>query len=112
MTESTVPARSRPGRLARFTPARVGHAAFVYACLLALAAFILLPLGWMITAALKPENVPVFTFPAEWFPTEYFNFGTFVDALTQPREPYGRYALNSLLLASVNIVGDSIGSVM
>ena len=84
---------------------RIAHAVFVYACLAALTAFILLPLGWMLTAALKPDNVPVFTFPTEWFPTEYFNFGTFVDALTQPREPYGRYALNSLLLASINIVG-------
>jgi ABC-type glycerol-3-phosphate transport system permease component len=81
------------------------HATFVYACLAALTAFIVLPLGWMLTAALKPDNVPVFTFPAEWFPTEYFNFGTFVDALTQPREPYARFALNSLLLASINIVG-------
>jgi len=79
--------------------------AFVYACLVALTLFILLPLGWMITAALKPDNVPVFTFPPEWFPTEYFNFGTFVEALTQPNEPYLRFAANSLLLASINIVG-------
>ena len=79
--------------------------AFVYGCLLALTAFIVLPLGWMLTAALKRNNVPVFTFPPEWFPTEHFNLGTFVDALTQPNEPYGRYALNSLLLASLNIVG-------
>jgi multiple sugar transport system permease protein len=81
------------------------HMAFVYACLVALTLFILLPLGWMVTAALKPDNVPVFTFPPEWFPTEYFNFGTFVDALTQPNEPYLRFAANSLLLAAFNIVG-------
>lgn len=106
MTEATAPWRpNRPGRFARLTPRRLVHAIFVYACLGALAAFIILPLGWMLTAALKPNNVPVFTFPTEWFPTEYFNFGTFVEALTQPREPYGRYALNSLLLASINIVG-------
>jgi len=78
---------------------------FVYSCLLVLAAFILLPLGWMLTAALKPDNVPVFTFPPEWFPTEYFNVGTFVDALTQPNEPYARFALNSLGLAGINILG-------
>jgi multiple sugar transport system permease protein len=81
------------------------HVAFVYICLVALTLFILLPLGWMLTAALKPDNVPVFTFPPEWFPTEYFNLGTFVEALTQPNEPYARFALNSLLLAGVNIVG-------
>ena len=81
------------------------HTAFVYACLLGLAAFIVLPLGWMLTAALKPAHVPVFTFPPEWFPTRYFNLGTFIDALTKPSQPYARFALNSLLLASLNIVG-------
>ena len=81
------------------------HTGFVYACLLALAAFIILPLGWMLTAALKPAHVPVFTFPPEWFPTRYFNLGTFVEALTTPSEPYARFALNSLLLASLNIIG-------
>jgi multiple sugar transport system permease protein len=88
-----------------FRGKRIAHVVFVYACLLLLTAFILLPLGWMLTAALKPDNVPVFTFPPEWFPTEHFNFGTFVDALTQPGEPYLRFAANSLFLAAVNIVG-------
>ena len=105
MNRTTTPALERPGIVARLTSRRVLHAAFVYACLVALTAFIVLPLGWMLTAALKPDNVPVFTFPPQWFPTEYFNFVTFVDALTQPNEPYGRFALNSLLLASLNIVG-------
>jgi multiple sugar transport system permease protein len=102
MAQNAVPSDTRYGR-----PRARGllHMAFVYACLLALTLFILLPLGWMVTAALKPDNVPVFTFPPEWFPTEYFNFGTFVDALTQPNEPYLRFAANSLLLAAFNIVG-------
>ncbi len=89
----------------RLSPRGAGHAAFVYVCLIALAAFIILPLGWMLTAALKPLHVPVFTFPPEWFPTKYFNLGTFADALTQPNEPYLRFAINSLTLASINIVG-------
>ena len=107
MTDRTAPVATptRSGRLPRFTPRRAAHAVLVYACLLALAAFIILPLGWMLTAAIKPNNVPVFTFPPEWFPTQYFNFGTFVEALTQPREPYGRFALNSLLLVAINVVG-------
>jgi multiple sugar transport system permease protein len=91
--------------IARTTPRRALHALLVYAALLALTAFIVLPLGWMLTAALKPDNVPVFTFPTEWFPTEYFHLGTFVEALTQPREPYARFALNSLILATANIIG-------
>ena len=84
---------------------RLLHVAFVYAALVALALFILLPLGWMLTAALKPDHVPVFTFPPEWFPTKYFHLDTFVTALTQPNEPYLRFALNSLALATLNIIG-------
>jgi multiple sugar transport system permease protein len=103
--EVVQPQAIEPGARAGILSRRVAHGAFVYACLIALTLFILLPLGWMLTAALKPDNVPVFTFPPEWFPTEYFNFGTFVDALTQPNEPYARFAANSLLLAGVNIVG-------
>jgi multiple sugar transport system permease protein len=94
----------------RATWRRPLHVTFVYACLIALTLFILLPLGWMLTAALKPDNVPVFTFPPEWFPTEYFNVGTFVDALTQPNEPYARFALNSLILVSINIVGSILSN--
>lgn len=105
MSRTATPVNERPGILQRLTTRGVLHVVFVYACLLALTAFIVLPLGWMLTAALKPDNVPVFTFPPEWFPTEYFNLATFADALTQPNEPYGRFALNSLLLASLNIVG-------
>jgi multiple sugar transport system permease protein len=104
------PRTMEPGPRARVVSGRWLHIAFVYLCLIALTLFILLPLGWMLTAALKPDNVPVFTFPPEWFPTEYFNLGTFVDALTQPHEPYARFALNSLILASVNIVGAVISN--
>ena len=97
--------RARPVGAGRTNVRRGVHGAFVYGSLVVLTLFILLPLGWMLTAALKPDNVPVFTFPPEWFPTEHFAFGTFVQALTQPGEPYGRFALNSLLLAGLNIVG-------
>jgi multiple sugar transport system permease protein len=103
--ERAITQTGEPTFMARLVSRRTLHIAFVYACLVALSLFILLPLGWMLTAALKPNNVPVFTFPPEWFPTEYFNLGTFVEALTQPNEPYARYAVNSLLLASINIVG-------
>lgn len=100
-TATARPARRRPAWPAR----RVLHAALVYGCLAALTLFIALPLGWMLTAALKPENVPVFTVPTEWFPTEYFNLGTFADALLRPGEPYLRYVGNTVFLAVVNIVG-------
>jgi len=92
-------------RLRGWSTRRLLHAALVYGCLIALTLFIALPLGWMLTAALKPDNVPVFTVPTEWFPTEFFNLGTFGDALLRPGEPYLRYVANTLFLSVVNIIG-------
>ncbi len=40
-----------------------------YLGLMALSALIILPMGWMLTVALKPDDVSVFTDPPQWFPT-------------------------------------------
>ena len=69
----------RPARRVRADTSggrRPGGNAFIYALLLVLAAVvILLPLGWMLTVALKPDNAPVFTLPPEWFPTAVLGVG-------------------------------------
>ena len=93
----------RGGRLAEGPQAL--HAAAVYALLGLLCLFILLPIGWMLTAALKPDTAPVFTFPPEWFPTQYWHWPTFVQALTNPDRPFLRYAANSALISGLAIVG-------
>ncbi len=77
----------------------------LYGCLLLLCLFILMPIGWMLTAALKPDTAPVFTFPPEWFPTAYWHWQTFADVLTNPDRPFLRYAGNSLLISGLAIVG-------
>ncbi|MBA3778053.1 MAG: carbohydrate ABC transporter permease [Chloroflexi bacterium] len=105
--------RTFPRLSARATGKRLGlppggsllHAALVYGLLLVMTAFILLPLGWMLTAALKPDTAPVFTFPPEWFPTEYFHWQTFVETLTATDDPYLQYAFNTSILVFVNMVG-------
>lgn len=74
-----------------------------YAVILLLCAFILLPVAWMITAALKPRLVPVFTMSTEWFPTKYFEWGNFVKILTLETQPFLRYTINTLFLAAFNI---------
>ncbi len=84
------------------------HAVAVYALLLLLSLFILMPIGWMLTAALKPDTAPVFTFPPEWFPTEYWYWPTFIQTLTNPDRPFLRYALNSALISGLAIVGSVI----
>ena len=76
-----------------------------YLFLLALAALIILPFGWMLTVALKPDGVPVFTIPPEWFPTQYFQWENFQRALVDSTQPFGRYFLNTVLIVAVNIVG-------
>ncbi len=82
---------------------RVLRAGVVYAALLVLTTFILLPIGWMVTAALKPDTAIIFTFPPEFVPTEFFHWQTFADALFDEDEPYLRYVANTTFLILVNM---------
>ena len=84
---------------------RVVYLVLTYSALLGLCALILLPLSWMITVALKPDNTPVFTFPPEWIPTEHWHWENFRRALLDPARPFLRYTLNTLLIVGGNIVG-------
>lgn len=84
---------------------QIGGALVLYGVLLGLSLFILMPIGWMLTAALKPANVPIFTLPPEWYPTEYWHWQTFADAMLNPLQPFIRYAVNSLYLVTLNVIG-------
>jgi len=66
--------RRRSDRQLKYTLRRSGFIALAYVLLLLLSLMILLPLGWMITVALKPDAVPVFTLPPQWFPTKYWEW--------------------------------------
>lgn len=79
--------------------------ALVYGILLLLSAFILLPLGWMLTVALKPDKVPYFTIPPEWFPTQHWRWENFSRALLDSVQPFLRYMFNTLLIAAGTIIG-------
>jgi multiple sugar transport system permease protein len=79
-----------------------------YAVLLILSAFILLPMGWMLTAALKPDRMPVFTVPPQWFPTDHWNWDNFSRALLTERRPFLLYMLNTLQIVAGNVVGNLI----
>jgi multiple sugar transport system permease protein len=98
--------RSRAAqRLSLYRLQRWGGLALAYATLLLLSAFILLPLGWMLTVALKPDNTPYFTIPPEWFPTEHWRWENFSRALFDSVQPFLRYTLNTLLIVAGNIAG-------
>jgi multiple sugar transport system permease protein len=77
----------------------------LYAALVGLSAIILLPLGWMITVALKPDFAPVFTFPPQWFPTTDWHWENFSRALLDADRPFLRYTINTLIIVAGNIVG-------
>jgi len=94
-----------PARSPKYAVRRGAFLGLTYASLLFLCGAILLPLGWMITVALKPDHTPVFTFPPQWFPTEHWRWENFSRALLRPAAPFLRYTLNTLLIVGGNIVG-------
>ena len=102
-TETTA-ARATRGT-PRYTVRRVAFISLAYAILFALSLMILLPLGWMITVALKPDGVPVFTLPIQWVPTEHWEWGNFSRALFDPARPFLRYTINTLIIVGGEIVG-------
>lgn len=80
----------------------------LYATLIAMSFFVILPIGWMLTVALKPDAVPVFTIPPEYFPTRYFEWGNFERALMTPIRPFLRYTANTLLVFTGSTLGTLI----
>ncbi len=77
----------------------------LYVVLIVLSAFVLMPVFWMLTVALKPDNVPVYSIPPQWFPTEYFEWQNFAKALLDPVRPFLRFTLNTLFIFGGNVVG-------
>lgn len=63
--------------------------------------FFLFPIYWMVTASLKTLD-EVFLFPPSWWPKE-LQWQNYREALTFM--PFGRYALNTILVTSANVVG-------
>lgn len=76
----------------------------VYGLLLAGSVVFLTPLFWMITSALKP-NYQVLAFPPVWLPAPP-RWQNFPEALTYL--PFGRFALNTLIISLGAIVGNLV----
>jgi ABC-type glycerol-3-phosphate transport system permease component len=99
------PARARPGGVVRrWRPRTLVFRLVMYALLLGLSAFILLPVGWMLAAALKPDRVPVFTTTPEWWPREFWHWENFRRVLTESM-PFLRYTLNTTVVVVGNVLG-------
>ena len=77
----------------------------LYALLFALCGFVVLPVFWMLTAALKPADVPIYSIPPHWFPTEHFEWRNFEKALLDPVRPFLRFTLNTLIIFGGSVIG-------
>lgn len=75
-----------------------------YALLLVGSAIMLLPLLWMVSTALKPQN-EVFTFPPQWIPS-HFVWQNFSDGWTVL--PFNTYLKNTLIIVTNNVVGNIV----
>jgi multiple sugar transport system permease protein len=94
----------RPRRLVDRSLAMAGHIGW-YLGLLTICAFILLPVSWMLTAALKPDLAPVYTIPPQWFPTHDWQWSNFYRVMVNPLFPFLRYMINTLFVVFANILG-------
>jgi multiple sugar transport system permease protein len=88
----------------RYRVRRISHTVLMYGLLLVLCGFILLPVGWMLTAALKPDLEPVFTPSPEWFPSRFWEWDNFRRVLTDVM-PFLRYMINSTIIVVASIIG-------
>ena len=85
-----------------------GGKTVVYFGLIVLCAFILLPLGWMLTVALTPDDTNIFTSPPQWFPTEFWNWENFGRALFNPERPFALYLFNTMFIEVFVVFGSVV----
>ena len=105
-TSETIPDNKTTRRSAHWYKIQRGlRVILIYAFLFLLCAIVILPVGWMITVALKPDRIPVFTIPPQWYPTEYWEWGNFARVLTNPNRPFMRYAFNTMIIVLGNVIG-------
>lgn len=108
MSESGAAALGFPSGKAR-TKGRIGtrvRKLITYVLLIGTSICFLTPFAWLVISSLKP-NDEIFVFPPTWWPRPV-EWSNYVQALTS--QPFGRYALNSLLIAFVNVVGNLVSN--
>jgi multiple sugar transport system permease protein len=84
---------------------RTVHAVFVYSLLIGMGIVVMMPLSWMLTAAMRGPGETVYTVPVSWIPTESFHFENFYKVLFNENYPLWRPTMNTLMLVVLNITG-------
>ena len=101
-TQYSLPLSDRKNRRTSSRPAQQGVSATVAYLLAGVgSALFLLPFFWMISSSLKP-NYQVLEIPPRWLPNPV-QWSNYSEALTYM--PFGRYTWNTLVIASLSIVG-------
>jgi len=108
---NTDPAKT-PGFFGRKSVQGIVHALVMYTLLVGLGIVVLMPLSWMLTAALRGRGEPVYTFPPSWFPTESFHVENFWTVLTNEAYPLWRPVMNTIFLVVLNITGVVISNTL
>jgi ABC-type glycerol-3-phosphate transport system permease component len=86
------------------------HALAMYIILVGLGIVFLMPLSWMLTAALRGDGDVVYTIPVSWIPTNSFHFENFWRVLTNPGYPLWRPTANTLMLVVLNVIGSVVSN--
>jgi len=95
----------KPKYLKRNSVQRAVKRLIILALLIGFGIVVLLPLSWMLTAALRGKGEPVYTLPVSWIPTRSFHFENFWIVLTNDAYPLWRPLVNTLFLVVLNITG-------
>ena len=86
--------------------AKRGRRLLVWCCLCAGALVMTIPFLWMVSSSLKVES-QIWLFPPQWIPNPV-RWQNYVEALTLL--PFGRYALNTMLITVLTTVGVVLSS--
>lgn len=90
--------------LARILKPKTWHTILRYFLLILLGILFVAPVFWMISSSLKPDY-EIFAFPIKWWPSEP-RWQNYSEALSQL--PFGRFAINTLIIAISTIIGHLI----
>jgi multiple sugar transport system permease protein len=89
---------------ARIFKPKTWHTILRYFLLILLGIMFVAPVFWMISSSLKPDY-EIFAFPIKWWPSEP-RWQNYSEALNQL--PFGRFAINTLIIAISTIIGHLI----
>ena len=93
-------------RVVAVAPQRDGGRLLVWCCLCAGAFVMTIPFLWMLSTSLKVES-QIWLFPPQWIPNPV-RWQNYIEALTIL--PFGRYALNTLLITVLTTAGVVLSS--